>query len=180
MDNKNKQIVSINNTLVNFERQIAIGEKLLCLITESNNIFYEDSSRGQIARTEWFNSLDEKWKHLLGVTNVHTDTELLHILTEMTKLDLNFESDKFDISPLQNLTKLVDLELYSRNEYDIDITPLQSLRNLIRLSLYNAQIIDVSPLKSLINLTELELSYNKIIDITPLKGLTNLIKLKLT
>ena len=79
MEDNNKQIISINNALVTFERQIAIGKKLLCLF-ENDNFFYEDSPRGKIAREEWLNNLDYKWKHLLGVENTYTDIELLKIL----------------------------------------------------------------------------------------------------
>jgi hypothetical protein len=50
MDNNNKQLISINNSIVNFERQITIGEKLLCLLIDNENVFYEDSPRGNIAR----------------------------------------------------------------------------------------------------------------------------------
>lgn len=72
MENNNNQIVSINNSLANFERQITIGEKLLGLINvESDNFFYEDSPRGAVSRKEWFDSLTNDWKVDIPVQTEH-------------------------------------------------------------------------------------------------------------
>lgn len=82
-----------------------------------------------------------------------------------------------DISPLTNLTKLVDLNIHTQ---DIsDLTPLSGLTSLIELRLAGNSFTDLSPLRRLTTLEYLELTGNDITDITPLSGLTNLIGLDL-
>ena len=74
-----------------------------------------------------------------------------------------------DISPLANLTKLVDLNIHTQ---DIsDLSPLSGLTSLLELRLAANSFTDLSPLRGLASLQFLELTGN---DITPLSGLTNL------
>ncbi len=82
-----------------------------------------------------------------------------------------------DISPLANLTKLVDLNIHTQ---DIsDLSPLSGLTSLEELRLAANSFTDISPLRGLTNLKYLELTGNEITDISPLSGLTNLIALDL-
>ena len=82
-----------------------------------------------------------------------------------------------DISPLANLTKLVDLNIHTQ---DIsDLTPLSGLTALEELRLAANSFTDISPLRRLTNLQYLELTGNAITDIAPLSGLTNLRQLDL-
>tara|TARA_S200000501_G_scaffold363795_1_gene395130 strand:+ start:795 stop:1868 length:1074 start_codon:yes stop_codon:yes gene_type:complete len=77
-----------------------------------------------------------------------------------------------DISPLANLTKLVDLNIHTQ---DIsDLAPLSGLTALLELRLAANSFTDLSPLRVLTSLQFLELTGNDITDITPLSGLTNL------
>lgn len=82
-----------------------------------------------------------------------------------------------DISPLANLTKLVDLNIHTQ---DIsDLLPLRNLTALEELRLAGNSFTDLSPLRGLTSLQYLELTGNNITDITPLSGLTSLMQLDL-
>ncbi|MEG4069690.1 leucine-rich repeat domain-containing protein [Microcoleus sp. Pol11C2] len=108
--------------------------------------------------------------------NQISDITPLQSLTNLTELDLD-SNQISDITPLQSLTNLTCLNL--RDNQRSDITPLQSLTNLTELGLGDNQISDITPLQSLTNLTELDLGDNQISDITPLQSLTNLTCLNL-
>ena len=82
-----------------------------------------------------------------------------------------------DITPLQNLTNLTDLNLGS-NQIS-DITPLRNLTNLTRLILQYNRISDLTPLANLESLSHLSLIGNQINDITPIESLTALTTLYL-
>jgi len=97
--------------------------------------------------------------------------------THMGARGLLFTNAVTDISPLANLTKLVDLNIHTQ---DIsDLTPLSGLTSLIELRLAANSFTDLGPLRELTNLQYLELTGNDITDITPLSGLTSLMQLDL-
>jgi internalin A len=77
-----------------------------------------------------------------------------------------------DVSPLSELTKLVELSLASNKVSDVK--PLSGLTNLTTLNLNNNQITDAAPLAKLTNLEILRLANNPISDVTFLSSLTNL------
>ena len=90
-----------------------------------------------------------------------------------------------DLTPLENLTNLVELDL-SCNAVS-NLYPLRNLINLRWLKLEENKITDVSPLANLTNLEDLYLNNhfytpqwtgnNEIVDLTPLRNLTNLNRL---
>ena len=82
-----------------------------------------------------------------------------------------------DISPLANLTKLVDLNIHTQNISDL--SPLSGLTSLVELRLAGNSFTDLSPLRGPESLEYLELTGNNIQDIAPLSGLTNLVALDL-
>ncbi len=92
-------------------------------------------------------------------------------------LDLKWNYNISDISPLAGLTNLKELDL-GGNKIS-DISPLARLTNLQELDLDKNSISDISPLAGLTNLKELDLFENRISDISPLAGLTNLEELEL-
>lgn len=97
--------------------------------------------------------------------------------THMGATGLLFTNAVTDISPLANLSNLVDLNIHTQ---DIsDLTPLSGLTSLIELRLAANSFTDLSPLRGLTALQYLELTGNDITDITPLSGLTNLMQLDL-
>ncbi len=97
--------------------------------------------------------------------------------THMGATGILFTNAVTDISPLANLTNLVDLNIHTQ---DIsDLTPLSGLTALEELRLAGNSFTDISPLRGLTNLQYLELTGNKITDITPLSGLPNLMQLDL-
>jgi len=90
---------------------------------------------------------------------------------------LLFTNAVTDISPLANLTKLVDLNIHTQ---DIsDLAPLSGLTSLEELRLAGNSFTDISPLRGLNKLQYLELTGNNLTDITPLSGLTSLMQLDL-
>jgi len=90
---------------------------------------------------------------------------------------LLFTNAVIDISPLANLTKLVDLNIHTQNISDL--SPLSGLTSLLELRLAGNSFTDLGPLRELTTLEYLELTGNDITDITPLSGLTNLMALDL-
>jgi Leucine-rich repeat (LRR) protein len=91
--------------------------------------------------------------------------------TNATKLLVNRRNIS-DITPLEGLTNLKELNLWINNISDL--TPLAGLTNLTMLNLQENNISDITPLAGLTNLTMLNLFRNNISDVTPLAGLTNL------
>ncbi|MCG9134198.1 leucine-rich repeat domain-containing protein [Candidatus Poribacteria bacterium] len=91
-----------------------------------------------------------------------------------------------DLSPLTNLTHLVELHIWHREVADmppvtnLDISPISGLINLEGLSLEYNGISDISQLAELKNLKFLGLSENTIEDISPLAGLKKLQHLNLS
>jgi len=97
--------------------------------------------------------------------------------THMGATGILFTNAVTDISPLANLTKLVDLNIHTQ---DIsDLTPLSGLTSLVELRLAGNSFTDLSPLRGLASLEYLELTGNDITDISPLSGLTSLMQLDL-
>ena len=97
--------------------------------------------------------------------------------TYMGATGLLFTNAVTDITPLANLTKLVDLNIHTQ---DIsDLSPLSGLTELEELRLAGNSFTDISPLRGLTNLQYLELTGNDLTDITPLSGLTSLMQLDL-
>ena len=97
--------------------------------------------------------------------------------THMGATGILFTNAVTDISPLANLTKLVDLNIHTQ---DIsDLSPLSGLTSLVELRLAGNSFTDLSPLRGLDSLEYLELTGNSITDISPLSGLTRLVALDL-
>ena len=93
------------------------------------------------------------------------------LFPDLKKLSVNFQSLS-DISGLEGLSKLAELELRA-NEIK-DISPLEGLKNLYWLDLGMNRIEDISALEGLENLCFLYLGSNQVSDISALGRLTNL------
>lgn len=100
-----------------------------------------------------------------------SDLTGLEFAFNFTHLDLS-ENSISNISPLANLSRLIQLSL--RNNSVSDISPLARLRDLWLLQLANNAISDVSALANLTALIRLAISNNAISDISPIRNLTNL------
>ena len=113
----------------------------------------------------------------LGLELYVADLSGLEHLVNITELDLT-QNQVTDLSPIASLTKLTSLEL-AQNDIT-DISPLTSLTNLTFLRIQDNLVTDISPLAGLTKLTELNLWLNEISDISPLAALTDLTKINLT
>ena len=113
----------------------------------------------------------------LGLELYVADLSGLEHLVNITELDLT-QNQVTDLSPIASLTKLTSLEL-AQNDIT-DISPLTSLTNLTFLRIQDNLVTDISPLAGLTKLTELNLWLNEISDISPLAALTDLAKINLT
>ncbi len=102
------------------------------------------------------------------------DISALSSLTNLVELILQ-GSRITDLSPLENLKKIKDLDL-SDNVDLVDISSLAHLTQLEDLNLSNNKITDISPLRNLINLKFLSVGY-PVSDLSVAENLTNLEKL---
>lgn len=83
-----------------------------------------------------------------------------------------------DLTPIQNLTRLQDLDL--SHTPVIDLTPLQNLTRLLTLNLSDTPVIDLTPLQNLPQLRRLDISGTQIRGLTPLKDFSRLAWLRLS
>ena len=101
--------------------------------------------------------------------NPISDLSPISGLTSLQRLDLG-GCHVSDITPIENLIALTYLTLHS-NLRIVDITPLANLTKLIELRLSYNRIVDISVLANLTNLKVLTLSGNRIRDYSPLESL---------
>ena len=78
-----------------------------------------------------------------------------------------------DITPLENLTKLILLNV-GYNNFISNISAVSNMRKLIRLYIENNRINDITGINNLQNLEWLDASSNQIQDITELQYLPNI------
>ncbi len=120
--------------------------------------------------------------------------EGIQYFENLVELSIDGQWDLYDITPLSNLTNLVELEVYDCSIEDVtplenlvdlkyldisgnnitDVTPLKNLVNLSMLMLYSNEISDISSLVNLVNLTDFEIDENNIEDISIMEGFENL------
>jgi internalin A len=91
---------------------------------------------------------------------------------------LNYISEPIDLSSLQNLSKLIHLDITGVKAQGYGF--IEKLTNLKYLELANTQINDIKPLESLANLEYLGLGGADIENISPLANLNNLKRLNLS
>ncbi|WP_099221520.1 leucine-rich repeat domain-containing protein [Listeria costaricensis] len=84
-----------------------------------------------------------------------------------------------DLTPLENLTKLSDLELCGYGDQLTDISPLAGLVNLKDLRLFDNQIVDVSAIQNMTHLEILYLDNNDVQNLPDMSNLTSLTDLLL-
>ena len=103
-----------------------------------------------------------------------TDSLLASLAADYPLLGTLFLTDGAvtDLTPLANLTSLVELNL-GRNSIS-DLSPLRSLTSIVDLYLDDNSISDLSPLSSLTELSTLDVPGNVISDLSPLSSLTEL------
>jgi Leucine-rich repeat (LRR) protein len=91
---------------------------------------------------------------------------------DVTKLNLSFNEQITDITPLGELTNLKNLSLFCCEV--CDITPLSSLVNLEELDLECTNVVSIEPLGTLTKLRYLDMLECSVADYSPLNRLPNL------
>ena len=139
-----------------------------------------DSSNNDEDSTSNDKTWDEQYAEWIKDPEPYGGLEVLQKIKEAkdsgaTHLNLTWDGDGnkiTDISPLAELTTLVNLHIVGHNVSELK--PLAGLTNLKSLSLNVNEISDISPLAGLTNLTTLEIPRNRITDVTPLADLIKL------
>ncbi len=125
-------------------------------------------------------SLTLEGYYLPGSYNSIDDLSFLQDATNLKKLNLIYAlSSNADLTPLEGLTGLEVLYIYSGNLENDDLVHIGKIPNLKELQLNHNNFSDVSGLAGLTKLEELTLYYNNISNISGLAGLTNLKNLDL-
>lgn len=169
--------LGVNEELTDISPLYAIGGQVKKLYLNGNGPETDSpiEGLGAVDGLQAFTNLEELSLHGHYLNGHYvTDLEPIASLTTLKKLSLSgsFSCPIIDISPLGNLTELVDLDLGSNRISDI--SALMSLTKLESLDLSYNKIQDISALEGLVNLQTLNLRYNEISDISALKGLVNL------
>lgn len=109
----------------------------------------------------------------LSLVNQQEDSlEPIRNCKKLRHLDIRNNDNVKDISALENLTNLEELDMRSIKVDNINgLAKLTKLRNLCAFS---CGIKDITPLENLVNLERAELEYNNFSDISALKNLTKL------
>ena len=106
-----------------------------------------------------------------------SDLTGLEFATNLTELELDYNSRISDLSPIAGLTNVT--KLYLRFNRITDVSSLEGLTKLTSLALAANAITDVSSLGRVTSLSWLELAANRITDVSVLGGLPNLTSLDL-
>ena len=102
------------------------------------------------------------------ISNQISNVQPLSGLYDLTKLDLQYNQQINDLTPLSNLAKLRDLWL-DGNQIS-SISPLENLNNLSSLRVIGNPITDFSPLSNLTQLQHLLISGDYTQDLTPIES----------
>lgn len=173
-DNSWKKLININIGKSNKEENIKVDLNPYTTTADE----YGTSEEPTLSDLEKINSLTTL-THYSTTRHHRTITNLapLRYFHNLNKIDFWLNTCISDLSPIQNLHKLVELN-FSGSQIS-DLTPLKYLSKIRVLKLGNSQISDLEPLKYLNNLTVLELGGNQIKDISPIKYLSSLTVLEL-
>ena len=97
----------------------------------------------------------------------------LQFATNLNRLNLRYNNQVSDLSPIAGLIELRDLWLHDNNPLS-DLSPIRGLTNLTSLEFDHTLVSDISPVRGLTNLTYLEFDHTLVSDLSPLAGLINL------
>lgn len=105
------------------------------------------------------------------------DASFLREMPQLESLTLRYTSVG-DLAVLENLSKLVELEIYNDSSL-MHVKTIGELTSIQRLKIENCRISDIRFLAGMTELRELDLNDNFITDISPLAGLLQLERLEL-
>ena len=109
------------------------------------------------------------WNNTEKVQNA----EGLQFLTEASVIHIK-NNNISDLSPFQDLSKLVTFEADRNNISSLSTFHADKLPKLVTLDLSYNQIVDIDPIKKATKVTKLNLYRNKVVDAKPLEALTQL------
>lgn len=171
--------LTYNDELTDISPLYVIGGQIKSLYLERNGTYIPESTAeglGAVDGLQAFPNLEELELRSFYLNNHYiSNVEPIASLTTLKRLCITSYTKDYsiaDITPLKNLTELVELTL-CYNQFS-DISALSSLTKLERLDLSGNKIQDINALKELVNLTYLNIGDNEISDITSLENMTKL------
>lgn len=128
-------------------------------------------------------ALEQAIRDALGAPSLGAITAgELSELTTLNRPPHEFYGDISDLTSVEHLVNLMELDISGTPPWPSqisDLSPLASLSNLTTLNIEGRRIEDLSPLATMTNLTTLNLGFNWISDLSSLASLTNLTRLTL-
>ncbi|MEI7499512.1 MAG: hypothetical protein WCK84_03595 [Bacteroidota bacterium] len=131
--------------------------------------------------SEWWNGLNQSWKDVLmqqeqvkmkGIP----DKIQLQQIAGLTKVGISENTQISDLSPLQHLTRLTELQFSGTAVAKLD--PLSQMPKLQTIRCQKNPIFDIIPVTGLPNLTELDFSNTQVEELDALKNMIQLEVLK--
>ncbi len=138
------------------------SDKVFFINNELEDILKEELGAECILKSDLLKITDLSLAYSLSE---NSNLEDLKYFKNLEKLDLSFNGKNFNLTPISNLSKLEDLNLYGNSINDI--SPLENITSLKKLNLAANRISNIYTLKNLINLKTLKLNSNNIDDFTP-------------
>jgi hypothetical protein len=128
---------------------------------------------------EWWNGLSDTWKELLllqvGIKET-PDKIGMQKIAGLTKVSFSENFQVADLTPLQHLTRLTELQFSGTSVAKLD--PLISMTKLQVLRCQKNPILDLAPVAGLHNLTEIDFSNTQVEDLEALQNMMQLEVLK--
>lgn len=131
--------------------------------------------------SEWWNNLDDMWKHILAdPVDQPIDPGKLQLHKILNQRTFRIEGNR-KITYLEPLKRLRFLkELYIKETSATELSPLKKLVYLEKLSITDSPLKDISYLKNLVNLVFLDLSNTPVEDLEAISALSEIRELKLS
>ena len=123
----------------------------------------------------WWNEMPENYKKIIHSKMAISDpvtTEQMHLIINITTVDLSGHQEIQSLRPLVMLHRLEELNIQGTPVTDLE--PISGLTNLRVLNLNNTKVEDLSPLQAHSNLKTVHCENTAVSDLLPLKNNTGL------
>jgi Leucine-rich repeat (LRR) protein len=177
-DNANDTALQYTFTVLRNQSNTQSCEALFQWMSQQTSLtlYFPDSTTQKITDVSAIRDFSNLTTLYLPGQNIN-DLEAIGTLTNLQNLSVEMNPNLADITPLSNLTQLI--QLYLGQDQIVDITALTGLKNLTLLSIYNNLVSDLTPLKNSNKMVTLHINNNPIRDINALIQMTALQELRL-